>query len=1270
MPTVLNLKGKLYSACFRFPCASQDMTHSWPLQQPSRGNQVQRFLYSHKLGGKCSREWPTLMWRLTNRKWDMRNLSHLRMLADDLRLSSDEEDTDMACACVCKLTLLACLRVLIDSQSTQHTHTHGGRVRHSSSDTSASDSSSESESSSQHSRSPSPETHSALGSPANAQPLSCTKETVHPSTTQWQLDKWLKKVRKKSANCDQNPSKNTHNYQGSSPSPHTQRAPSPARSWDNRLDYSPSQSPIPSPQFNYSHRQSPRPSPGYSFYPSPIPSTYPSPCLSTSPGNSCPPSPVPSTCPSPRGSPAASRSPSPSPSPVNRHAQRSPSPGLPPSSPPPGPLAHSPCQESSRLPKQPSLTTSQLPRPKVRPWIAPVPSIDAKSKARHLLSSLPPLQCSSASKPTHAQDQSQSKTKVKAKATLVLNSKPSHDQRHKSRPSTNSNPRPNSHPLLSKRPPLSPKEKHSSHTEQSSKKDSRPPSHPSKSNPRPPGRPNSGTSSSTAPRPKLLPAKGSSRESGGSKATHSSKLSHRPPPSTSKAATHSGAAPSSRPSPNPRSQGQSKEAPLPTAAQPKPPHRNTQLREQEAGSGGGREGTQVLACGRKRERKEERHIRRHGQKQERREERRLAEEQLLRRPWVRSSEGEEEEEEEEEKKEERAKRREERDREEEKRRKRRRRKEQQQRGEWQAVQPKQRPHTNSDRHHAHTDPHLPGRTKKRRRSEEEERECHPDPSSPPPHFQAPPIVLSSSSSSSSSSFSSSDSGSESDSRDNISKVPADSTSHKRPLPSRGHQGPGRPEDRGSKVIHSKGSIPVGPDEGQQSRRKQKLYTLVPFGRSEKTTTPSTRGLRDLVVQIDLSLLHRVPDTTTGCSPQPPTYSTSSSKAKQQEAMRHLYRPEAGAKDSKRKRKSENGVSHNVSKRSNGPLTERESSDQKRLDEDPLIKQNGYLKEYLESKRPLSPLSPLSDTPEPTKPTLKTQHHPHKGERDITVKPKLEVECVGMSGHPQFGSWGTSLRRTGGQKGVMPSLEPPHHAEYYMHEAKRMKHRADAMVDKLGKAVNYVDAALSFMECGKAMEEGPLEAKSPYTMYSETVELIRYAMRLKSHSGPGARQEDKQLAVLCFRCLALLYWQMFCLKKDHALKYSKALLDYFKSSPKVPTTALFWSDSGKATAGAPSLLYPNPPPSALGSQPAGAPTSLISIPQRIHQMAANHLNITNSVLYSYEYWEVADSLAKENKEFFNYLNTLSGPLTLHSTVAHAVQYTRQALQWIRISANLN
>lgn len=43
-------------------------------------------------------------------------------------------------------------------------------------------------------------------------------------------------------------------------------------------------------------------------------------------------------------------------------------------------------------------------------------------------------------------------------------------------------------------------------------------------------------------------------------------------------------------------------------------------------------------------------------------------------------------------------------------------------------------------------------------------------------------------------------------------------------------------------------------------------------------------------------------------------------------------------------------------------------------------------------------------------------------------------------------------------------------------------------------------------------------------------------------------ESLLLELVCihsFRCLALLYWQMFRLKKDHALKYSKVLLDYFK-----------------------------------------------------------------------------------------------------------------------------
>lgn len=69
-------------------------------------------------------------------------------------------------------------------------------------------------------------------------------------------------------------------------------------------------------------------------------------------------------------------------------------------------------------------------------------------------------------------------------------------------------------------------------------------------------------------------------------------------------------------------------------------------------------------------------------------------------------------------------------------------------------------------------------------------------------------------------------------------------------------------------------------------------------------------------------------------------------------------------------------------------------------------------------------------------------------------------------------------------------------------------------------------------------------------------------------------------------------------------------------------------------GTPSPMSPSPSPvSSVGSQGstgAPSPSPIISIPQRIHQMAANHVSITNSILHSYDYWEMADNLAKENR----------------------------------------
>ncbi|XP_042638963.1 LOW QUALITY PROTEIN: AF4/FMR2 family member 2 [Orycteropus afer afer] len=310
-----------------------------------------------------------------------------------------------------------------------------------------------------------------------------------------------------------------------------------------------------------------------------------------------------------------------------------------------------------------------------------------------------------------------------------------------------------------------------------------------------------------------------------------------------------------------------------------------------------------------------------------------------------------------------------------------------------------------------------------------------------------------------------------------------------------------------------------------------------------------------------------------------------------------------------------------------------------------------------------------------------------------------LEMTSWAALPLLPSSSTNVRR--------PKLtfdDSVHNADYYMQEAKKLKHKADALFEKFGKAVNYADAALSFTECGNAMERDPLEAKSPYTMYSETVELLRYAMRLKNFASPLASDGDKKLAVLCYRCLSLLYLRMFKLKKDHAMKYSRSLMEYFKqNASKVAQLPSPWVGNGKKHfrrlcsvpgplrgAGHPklsktqSLNSSSTQPSA-GGRNTPSPVSLnnvspintmgncnngpVTIPQRIHHMAASHVNITSNVLRGYEHWDMADKLTRENKEFFGDLDTLMGPLTQHSSMTNLVRYVRQGLCWLRIDAHL-
>ncbi|KAM4867237.1 AF4/FMR2 family member 3 isoform 3-T3 [Thomomys bottae] len=483
--------------------------------------------------------------------------------------------------------------------------------------------------------------------------------------------------------------------------------------------------------------------------------------------------------------------------------------------------------------------------------------------------------------------------------------------------------------------------------------------------------------------------------------------------------------------------------------------------------------------------------------------------------------------------------------------------------------------------------------------------------------------------------------------------------------------------------------------------EEQFYTLVPFGRNELLSPlKDSDEVRSLWVKIDLTLLSRIPEHL----PQEPgVLSAPAAKDGESAPPSHTLdtQAEKTLPKSKRKRKCDNEDDYREVKKAQ---VEKESSLRLAASANNTLSVNHCNMNINSVAIPInksekmlrSPISPLSDvskhkyssedltsssrshgnsvfTSASSNKKPKTDSHAgdltkaaHNSENGLHSKSRLQTEpwSPGSNGHKD-------CKR---QKLVFDDM--PRSADYFMQEAKRMKHKADAMVEKFGKALNYAEAALSFIECGNAMEQGPMESKSPYTMYSETVELIRYAMRLKTHSGPNATPEDKQLAALCYRCLALLYWRMFRLKRDHAVKYSKALIDYFKNSSKAAQAPSPWGASGKST-GTPSPMSPNPSPtSSVGSQGslsssnALSPSTIVSIPHRIHQMAANHVSITNSILHSYDYWEMADNLAKENREFFNDLDLLMGPVTLHSSMEHLVQYSQQGLHWLRNSAHLS
>ncbi|KAM6261541.1 AF4/FMR2 family member 1 isoform 1-T1 [Porphyrio hochstetteri] len=254
------------------------------------------------------------------------------------------------------------------------------------------------------------------------------------------------------------------------------------------------------------------------------------------------------------------------------------------------------------------------------------------------------------------------------------------------------------------------------------------------------------------------------------------------------------------------------------------------------------------------------------------------------------------------------------------------------------------------------------------------------------------------------------------------------------------------------------------------------------------------------------------------------------------------------------------------------------------------------------------------------------------------------------------------------------FEKQHSVEYYMEEAKRLKHKADAMTEKTEKAFQYLDATLSFIEYGIALESDTPAPKSAYSIFSDTIDLIKFVMTLKPFTDSSASSHEKIFAVLCMRCQSILHMAMFRYKKDTAIKYSRILNDHFKNSSRASQAP---SPCVARSTGMPSPHSPMPSPAgSVSSQPGSNSSSCsgnsigssVTVPCNIASATSSYVNITSYILYAYDIWEQADALARKNKEFFTELSTATCALALNSSMMELVHYARQGLQWLRLETN--
>jgi len=250
-------------------------------------------------------------------------------------------------------------------------------------------------------------------------------------------------------------------------------------------------------------------------------------------------------------------------------------------------------------------------------------------------------------------------------------------------------------------------------------------------------------------------------------------------------------------------------------------------------------------------------------------------------------------------------------------------------------------------------------------------------------------------------------------------------------------------------------------------------------------------------------------------------------------------------------------------------------------------------------------------------------------------------------------------------------------QVYMTQAKKLKHEADRdSANRERQAMKYLEAVLYFALCGSTTESRG-EPATAYTMYKETLNLVRHASRHPRDRTESALADNK-LAILSLRCQSLLYLRLYKLRKAELRECQSKLEDLLNQAAK---NGLLMSPGGSPTpspAGSEESGYskssgytssgelPITPASAGGP---GSSSNSSSLSER--NMSVPHILMHQQYHYSYyltqchELWEMADLFTTKGQcqDFIAHLDQACGTLTLHSSLKDLVKYTQAGLDYL-------